>query len=99
MTRRSKEDTNLLMTVIVRPNARLPYGNKVLYTLQCSKVLTIAKGVQGRIALTREPSLSESEAMSVLASETSCVAPPSLRGSTKRALWYKEKSLEQHRPD
>ena len=40
-------------TVMVRPNAREPYGRRGLYTWQCSRVLTIASGVQGRIALTR----------------------------------------------
>jgi hypothetical protein len=46
------EKTDRLMTVTIRPYARSPCGNKLLYTPEYSRTLTIASGVQGMIDLT-----------------------------------------------
>lgn len=54
----------------------------------------MARGVQGRMALTKEPSWSEmAAAVAEGAEEVTAAARASLRGSMKRVLWYREKSL------
>lgn len=44
--------SDLLITVMTFPLARSPYSNILLYTPRCSRTLTIASGVHGRIDLT-----------------------------------------------
>ena len=43
---------HLLITVIVLPYARSPYGSSLLYTPMNSRHFTIARGVHGRIDFT-----------------------------------------------
>lgn len=45
------EGTYLLITAIVFPRARSPYSKSLLYTPMCSRTLTMARGVQGRMLL------------------------------------------------
>lgn len=44
--------TYRLITVTVFPYARSPYGRILLYTPMCSRHLTMARGVQGKMDLT-----------------------------------------------
>ena len=79
--------THLLMTTMVFPYARSPYGSSLLYTPACSSVFTTARGVQGMMDLNVPGGgVSVLEWSGALSVDKVIVDEVSERGSMKRML-------------